>query len=48
MRDFGAIQSPQHAFYINLGLESLHVRIARHCKNGLEVAKYLQNHPKIS
>lgn len=47
MRDFGCIQSPQHAFYINLGLESLHVRMRQHCANGLAVAKYLQNHPKV-
>ena len=48
MRDFGSIQSPQNAFYLNLGLESLHVRMPRHCENGLAVAKYLKNHPKIS
>ncbi|MBE7089646.1 MAG: O-acetylhomoserine aminocarboxypropyltransferase/cysteine synthase, partial [Clostridiales bacterium] len=47
MRDFGSIQSPQHAFYINLGLESLHVRMARHCENGLKVAQFLNKHPKI-
>ncbi len=47
MRDFGSIQSPQHAFYLNLGLESLHVRMARHCENGLAVAKYLQQSDKI-
>lgn len=47
MRDFGSIQSPQHAFYINLGLESLHVRMKRHCENGLAVAEFLNNHPKI-
>ena len=48
MRDFGSIQSPQHAFYLNLGLESLHVRMPRHCENGLAVAKYLKNHPKVA
>ena len=48
MRDFGSIQSPQNAFYLNLGLESLHVRMPRHCENGLAVAAYLKNHPKIS
>ena len=48
MRDFGCIQSPQHAFYLNLGLESLHLRMQRHCENGLAVAKHLKNHPKIS
>lgn len=48
MRDFGSIQSPQNAFYLNLGLESLHVRVKRHCENGLAVAQYLKNHPKVS
>ncbi len=48
MRDFGAIQSPQDAFYLNLGLESLHVRMARHCENGLAVAQYLENHDKVT
>ena len=48
MRDFGSIQSPQNAFLLNLGLESLHVRMPRHCENALAVAKYLKNHPKIS
>ena len=48
MRDFGSIQSPQHAFYLNLGLESLHVRMPRHCENGLAVAEFLKSHPKIS
>lgn len=47
MRDFGCIQSPQHAFILNLGLESLHVRMARHAENGLAVAKFLQNHPQV-
>ena len=47
MRDFGAIQSPQHAFYINLGLESLHVRMARHVENGRKVAEFLKNHPLV-
>ena len=47
MRDLGAIQSPQSAYYLNLGLESLHVRMPRHCENGLAVAKFLQSHPKV-
>ena len=47
MRDFGAIQSPQHAFYINLGLESLPVRMKRHCENGQKVAEFLNSHDKI-
>ena len=48
MRDFGCTQSPQSAFYINLGLESLHVRMDRHCLNGLKVAEFLQASDKIS
>ncbi len=48
MRDFGCIQSPQHAFYLNLGLESLHLRMQRHCENGLRVAQYLKDHPKVA
>ena len=47
MRDFGSIQSPQNAFLLNLGLESLHVRIKRHCENGLAVANFLKNDPRI-
>ncbi len=48
MRDFGSTQSPQSAFLLNLGLESLHVRMARHCENALRVAEFLEKHPKIS
>ncbi len=48
MRDFGSIQSPQNAFLLNLGIESLHVRMARHCENGLAVAKYLASDPRIA
>ena len=48
MRDFGSTQSPQTAFLLNLGLESLHVRMPRHCENALAVARYLQSHPKVS
>ncbi|MBM6755237.1 PLP-dependent transferase [Collinsella tanakaei] len=47
MRDLGPIQSPQHAFYLNLGLESLHVRMPQHVKNGQAVAEYLSQHPKV-
>lgn len=47
MRDLGSTQSPQSAFILNLGLESLHVRMKRHCENGLAVAKYLSAHEKI-
>ncbi len=48
MRDFGSIQSPQNAFYLNLGLESLHVRVKRHCENALAVAKYLAGNDKVA
>ena len=48
MRDFGCTQSPQSAFLLGLGLESLHVRMERHCANGLAVAKFLANHPKVT
>ncbi|MBR1658769.1 MAG: O-acetylhomoserine aminocarboxypropyltransferase/cysteine synthase, partial [Oscillospiraceae bacterium] len=48
MRDFGSIQAPQNAFYLNLGLESLHVRMKRHCENGQAVAEYLQSHPRVN
>ncbi|WP_022759780.1 O-acetylhomoserine aminocarboxypropyltransferase/cysteine synthase family protein [Butyrivibrio sp. AD3002] len=47
MRDLGSIQSPQHAFYLNLGLESLHVRMPRHVENGTAVAEFLEKHPKV-
>ena len=47
MRDFGSTPSPQSAFYLNLGLESLHVRMARHCENGQAVAEFLAAHPKV-
>ena len=48
MRDFGCIQSPQNAFLLNLGLESLHVRMPRHVENGQAVAEYVLNHPKVA
>ncbi|MBQ3063907.1 MAG: PLP-dependent transferase [Clostridia bacterium] len=48
MRDFGAIQAPQNAFLLNLGLESLHVRMARHCENALAVAEFLASDDRIS
>ena len=48
MRDFGAIQSPQHAFYLNLGLESLAVRMERHCSNAQAVAEYLEKNEKVA
>ena len=48
MRDFGCTQSPVSAYMLNLGLESLHVRMARHCENGQAVAEFLASHPKVS
>jgi len=48
MRDLGSIQSPQNAYLVNLGLESLQVRMARHCENAQAVAEYLKNHEKIT
>ncbi len=48
MRDFGSIQSPQNAFLLNLGLESLHVRVKRHCENAQAVAEYLQKSDKVT
>ena len=47
MRDFGSIQSPQNAFYLNLGLESLHVRMPRHVANGQAVAEFLLSRPEV-
>ena len=48
MRDFGAIQAPQNAYYLNLGLESLHLRMRRHCENGLAVAEFLASDPRVA
>lgn len=48
MRDFGSVQSPQSAFYLNLGLESLHVRMARHAANGMAVAEFLAGQEKVA
>lgn len=48
MRDFGAIQSPQNAFYLNLGLQSLHLRIKRHSESALAVARFLAGHPDVA
>lgn len=48
MRDLGSVQSPNEAFLLNVGLESLHLRIQRHCENAKAVAQYLEKHPKIS
>lgn len=48
MRDLGSIQSPQNAFLLNVGLETLHLRVPRHCENALKVATYLENHEKVA
>ena len=48
MRDFGSTPAPQSAFLLGLGLESLHVRMERHCANGLAVATFLKNHPNVT
>lgn len=47
MRDLGSVQSPQNAFLLNMGLETLHLRMPRHCENAKKVAEYLQNHDKV-
>ena len=48
MRDFGSIPAPMNAYLLNVGLETLPLRMAKHCANGLAVAKYLQAHPKVA
>ena len=48
MRDLGSIQSPQNAFYVNMGLESLPLRIRKHAENGQAVAEYLEKHEKVA
>ena len=48
MRDLGSIQSPQNAFLLNVGLETLHLRVPRHCETALKVAQYLKNHKKVA
>ncbi len=48
MRDLGSIQSPQNAFLLNVGLETLHLRIPRHCENAQRMAGYLNDHPKVA
>ena len=48
MRDLGSIQAPQNAFYLNLGLQTLHVRIKRHTESALKVATFLSNHPAVA
>ena len=48
MRDLGSIQSPENAFLLNLGLETLHLRVPRHCENAQKVAEYLENNSKVA
>ena len=48
MRDLGSIPSPQNAFLLNLGLETLHLRMPRHCENALTIARFLHDHPKVA
>jgi O-acetylhomoserine (thiol)-lyase len=48
MRDFGLVQSPMNAFILNLGLESLHLRMKRHCESATAVAEFLRGHPKAA
>ena len=48
MRDFGSIQAPQNAFLLNVGLETLPLRMKKHCENALALAQYLEKHPKVS
>ena len=47
MRDLGAMMAPENAFLLNLGLETLHLRMPRHCENAQKIAEYLENHPKV-
>lgn len=48
MRDLGSIPSPMNAFLLNVGLETLHLRVPRHCENALKVAKFLEQHEKVA
>ena len=48
MRDLGSIQSPENAFLLNIGLETLHLRMKQHCSNAQRVAEYLKAHPKVA
>ena len=48
MRDLGSIPSPQNAFYLGVGLETLHLRMERHFENALALAKHLEKHPRVS
>lgn len=48
MRDLGSIPSPQNSFLLNIGLETLHLRVPRHCENALKIAEYLEGHEKVA
>ena len=48
MRDFGSIQAPQNAFYLGLGLQTLHIRMKKHCENALAVARFLESCPEVA
>ena len=48
MRDLGSIQSPQNAFLLNIGLETLHLRMPRHCENALKAAEFLKSQEKVA
>ena len=48
MRDLGSIQAPQNAFLLNIGLETLPLRMERHCSNAQKVAEFLEKHPKVA
>ena len=48
MRDLGSIPSPHNSFLLNIGLETLHLRVPRHCENAQKIAEWLQNHPKVA
>ena len=48
MRDFGASPAPMNAYFLNVGLETLHLRMPQHCANAQAIARYLQDHPKVA
>ena len=48
MRDLGAVPSPQNSFYLNLGLQTLHLRVPKHCDNARKIAKFLHDHPQVA
>ena len=48
MRDLGSIPAPMNSFLLNVGLETLHLRMPKHCENALKVAKWLKNNDKVA